>query len=474
MRRRLTVAILCLVAFTVVLSTAGSVLLVRRAAKSTAEQQLYAQATAIAQYPRPVYLLTRLNALTYVGQYTSLAVVGLSADESFGPGLPSALTGQDLDTPALLSGHSVAGAAGDLVYVLIPMDLTTAQKAALDPPIPYQEQSVLVATRTYLPPVNGLPLFVLVALASLAVAAAVAFALARRLLAPADHRGRGHRAHRRRRPRRPDPGVAPRRSRARRAGGGHQRHGGQPGAGPHAAAPVPALGLPRPADPADQHPGLRRGPGRGGDRRRAGGGGRHRGRGPAAGAPGRATCSTSPSLDAQRFSFTPDRVDVADLVTGSVEGVRPSAAATGLELVAAPPPDGQLWVWADPDRLVQALSNLIDNALKFARHHVTVGAAAQGPAVVIWVLDDGPGIAPEDLPRVFEPHFRSDRSVNRRSGTGLGLAIVAELAAAMGAPCGPSRRSVRTGGPGWSSGSRPWPPGPCRRPGGCRCREPIG
>lgn len=177
-------AILLLVAFTVLLSTAGSVLLVRRAAKSTAEQQLYAQAKVIAEYPKPVYLLRRLDALRYVGQYTSLGVVALSADQSFGPGLPASLAGGGLDTSALVAGDAVAGAAGNLVYVLIPLELSTAQKASLHPPIPYQEVPVLVATRTYLPPVNGLPYFLLVALASLAVAAAVAFALARRVSRP--------------------------------------------------------------------------------------------------------------------------------------------------------------------------------------------------------------------------------------------------------------------------------------------------
>jgi two-component system sensor histidine kinase KdpD len=58
-----------------------------------------------------------------------------------------------------------------------------------------------------------------------------------------------------------------------------------------------------------------------------------------------------------------------------------------------------------------------------------------GPKTVIWVVDDGPGIAPSDLPHVFERHFSSDRVPSRKLGTGLGLAIVAELTEAMGSRC---------------------------------------
>ena len=61
------------------------------------------------------------------------------------------------------------------------------------------------------------------------------------------------------------------------------------------------------------------------------------------------------------------------------------------------------------------------------------GRAASAAGRAVWVVDDGPGIPPDQLARVFERHFISDRVSGRRKGSGLGLAIVAELAAAMGA-----------------------------------------
>ena len=54
---------------------------------------------------------------------------------------------------------------------------------------------------------------------------------------------------------------------------------------------------------------------------------------------------------------------------------------------------------ADPERLAQVVANLMENALKYARSRVAVGVASSEQGAVIWVDDDGPGIAAEDLPR---------------------------------------------------------------------------
>jgi signal transduction histidine kinase len=90
----------------------------------------------------------------------------------------------------------------------------------------------------------------------------------------------------------------------------------------------------------------------------------------------------------------------------------------------------------DPTGLEQVLENLTDNAIKYGRDsggHVRVTGERRGDRVVLHVKDDGPGIAPEHLPRLFERFYRVDAGRSReRGGTGLGLAIVKHVVDAMG------------------------------------------
>jgi two-component system sensor histidine kinase CpxA len=69
--------------------------------------------------------------------------------------------------------------------------------------------------------------------------------------------------------------------------------------------------------------------------------------------------------------------------------------------------------------------------VRFANEEIVVGASSSGERVVLWVVDDGPGMDAGDLERVFEPFYRSPRSAARTGGSGLGLAIVNELVLAM-------------------------------------------
>jgi signal transduction histidine kinase len=115
-------------------------------------------------------------------------------------------------------------------------------------------------------------------------------------------------------------------------------------------------------------------------------------------------------------------------------------------------------VAADPDRLAQLVANLIENACTYARSRVTVGLAIAGPpgGCVITVDDNGPGIAPSDLERVFERFYQADRGRNRLMGSGLGLAIVAELAAAMGGQVRAMSPIGSDGGSRFEVWLRPW------------------
>lgn len=169
-------------------------------------------------------------------------------------------------------------------------------------------------------------------------------------------------------------------------------------------------------------------------------------------------------LEARQMSISLGPTDAVEVVATTAEGFRPAAARSGLALVLrglgaavgtlpvgepeTPPVPARRPVVADADRLAQLLANLIENAITFARTTVTVAVEEDaGGSTEISVADDGPGIPPAELPRVFERFYRGDRGPNRPMGSGLGLAIVSELAAAMGAdvraesPLGPDGRS---------------------------------
>src|SRR5262249_3485445 len=93
-----------------------------------------------------------------------------------------------------------------------------------------------------------------------------------------------------------------------------------------------------------------------------------------------------------------------------------------------------LYALADPERLLQVLTNLIRNTFEYTGRDswLSVMSAAEGAEAVISISDDGPGIAAQDLPHVFERFYRGRRERNSSDGSGLGLAIAASLVEAMG------------------------------------------
>lgn len=96
-------------------------------------------------------------------------------------------------------------------------------------------------------------------------------------------------------------------------------------------------------------------------------------------------------------------------------------------------PAGFPVVWADERRLEQVLSNLLSNAIKYAPEgKVVVSGEVHGDQVVVCVSDEGPGIAPADLPHIFDRFYRASEVTNRTKGAGLGLYLARAVVEAHG------------------------------------------
>jgi two-component system, OmpR family, sensor histidine kinase BaeS len=122
-------------------------------------------------------------------------------------------------------------------------------------------------------------------------------------------------------------------------------------------------------------------------------------------------------------------VDMGALIADLVENMEPVATEKQIALVADVAP-GMPPVTADADRIGQVLVNLLANALQYTPlgGRVDVRSWAEGAQLAIQVRDTGPGIAPADLPHVFDRFYRADKARTRTTGgSGLGLAIVNSL-----------------------------------------------
>jgi len=130
-----------------------------------------------------------------------------------------------------------------------------------------------------------------------------------------------------------------------------------------------------------------------------------------------------------RLNFQP--IKVRQLIDRALEMVGQQVRARGIKATIPPDPALDATVNVDEDRVVQALVNLLDNAVKFSeeKSSISVGAVLLDKQVKIYVTDNGPGIDTEHLPHLFERFYRVDKSRSRDlGGTGLGLAIVKHTA----------------------------------------------
>ncbi|HBB65770.1 MAG TPA: hypothetical protein DCZ93_00425 [Elusimicrobia bacterium] len=137
-------------------------------------------------------------------------------------------------------------------------------------------------------------------------------------------------------------------------------------------------------------------------------------------------------LQSGKMTVFPVPVSVGEILAEAGEGLLPWAKTRGITLLIRPPAS-DVAVLADRKRIVQALTNLISNALKSTPKGGTVLVAASRalnpePGVVIGVRDTGHGIAKENLKKIFDK-FVQVESAEPREGVGLGLAIVSEIVA---------------------------------------------
>ncbi|HHL40414.1 MAG TPA: HAMP domain-containing histidine kinase [Deltaproteobacteria bacterium] len=112
--------------------------------------------------------------------------------------------------------------------------------------------------------------------------------------------------------------------------------------------------------------------------------------------------------------------------------IEPAAAARRISLSVRG--EGDVVVTADPRRLAEALTNLVDNAVKYNRPggSVVIGVSSSGSRAVIAVEDTGTGMSPAELEKVFDRFYRGGNARGRLPGSGLGLAIVKAAVESMG------------------------------------------
>lgn len=125
-----------------------------------------------------------------------------------------------------------------------------------------------------------------------------------------------------------------------------------------------------------------------------------------------------------QFDLVRERVDLADVVAGTIDTLEHRFQEQRLELIRSLEP---AVTTGDETRLRQIVTNFLTNSLKFvpANGTVRVSTAITDAWVTLTVCDNGPGIAEEDLPRIFERFYRGAHV--RTGGSGIGLAVVATL-----------------------------------------------
>lgn len=134
-------------------------------------------------------------------------------------------------------------------------------------------------------------------------------------------------------------------------------------------------------------------------------------------------------LQARGLTFKPRVVPIQQVLRAAYEEMRPIAEEMRHSVALQLPPQSLL-VTADPEKLTPAFVNIINNAIRFtpAGGEITISAMNRGGNILAWVKDTGIGIAPENLPKIFQEFYQVEPHATRHfGGLGIGLTIAKGL-----------------------------------------------
>lgn len=136
-------------------------------------------------------------------------------------------------------------------------------------------------------------------------------------------------------------------------------------------------------------------------------------------------------LESGALSITPVLVDVVEVIDRLLQRLERRLGSRTLQRAIG---GGGLTILGDPIMVEQAVTNVLENALRFSPDGSVIAlmAARRGNSVLIEVTDEGPGVPTKDLGLIFEKFYRSPTTASELQGTGLGLSITQGLLAAMG------------------------------------------
>jgi len=146
-----------------------------------------------------------------------------------------------------------------------------------------------------------------------------------------------------------------------------------------------------------------------------------------------------------QFTLKKSRVNLRRLVRQAAQTVIQSHPGSKVTLVYPQSDSPPVFVEADPQRLDQVLTNLLQNAVQYARMRVEVRLADIGGDARIEIEDDGVGMDPVDLPHLFEKFFRGRGRGKKPAGSGLGLAIARGIMEAHGGSISAENRAQASG-----------------------------